>query len=268
MREVYVHQTAIIEEGATLGQGVKVGPFCIVGKNVILHDNVELKSHVVVCGQTTVGEGTTIFPFASIGSAPQDLKYNNEDTSLVIGKNNVIREHVTINLGTISGNKNTIVGDKCLFMVGVHIAHDCIVGSNVIMANNATLGGHVIVEDHAIIGGLAAIHQFVRIGRHAMIGGTSGVKYDVPPFAMIIAQEPKNIGINVVGLRRHQFSREDLLCLKESYDIFLDENFTMAQSIQVLREKFNNNKAVSELILFLSEKSIRGVRKLETQYES
>ena len=172
-----IHQTAIIEDGASVHPDADVGPFCVVGKDVMLAADVTLKSHVAVAGNTKIGRGTTIFPCASIGHAPQDLKYNGENSELVIGENCTIREHVTINPGTEGGGMQTRIGDNCLLMIGAHVAHDCILGDHVILVNNATLGGHVMLGDFVIIGGLSAVHQFVRIGEHAMIGGASGNGY-------------------------------------------------------------------------------------------
>ncbi len=199
-----IHPTAIIEDGATLGEGVKVGPYCVVAATVSLGDNVELKSHVVVEGSTQIGAGTVIFPFAVIGSMTQDKKYKQgEPAKLVIGRNNVIREHVTMNPGHTEPHKMTKIGDNCLFMVASHVAHDCIVGDNVIMANNATLAGHVEVGDCAILGGLSAVRQFVRIGSYAMIGGMSGVEHDVIPYGTVMGERAKLSGLNIVGMKRN-----------------------------------------------------------------
>src|ERR1700739_1226866 len=179
-----IHPTAIVAPGAMLAEDVVIGPYCVVGDNAVLGPRVTLRSHVVVDGRTTIGEGTRVFPFASIGLEPQDLKYRGERSELVIGRNNTIREYVTMNPGTEGGGMVTRIGDDCLFMVGAHVAHDCQIGDHVIMANNATLGGHVTLGDYVVIGGLSAVHQFVRIGAHAMIGGMSGVENDVIPFGM------------------------------------------------------------------------------------
>jgi UDP-N-acetylglucosamine acyltransferase len=171
-----IHPTAVIDASASIGKDVSIGPYCVVGPCVQLDDAVTLKAHVIVDGSTVVGAGTTIYPFASIGSAPQDLKYKGEPSLLIIGRNNTIREHVTMNPGTAGGALRTVIGNNCLFMVGTHVAHDCVIGDHVVMANNATLGGHVRVGDHVVIGGLAAVHQFIRIGAFAVIGGTSAAR--------------------------------------------------------------------------------------------
>ena len=214
-----VHPTAIVEDGAKLGKDVDIGPYCIVGANVSLGDGVRLHSHVVVGGRTTVGDSTEIFPFASIGLAPQDLKYAGEESELIVGARVRVREHVTMNPGTSGGGMLTRVGDDCLFMVGSHVAHDCIVGNNVILANNATLAGHVEVGDFAIIGGLSAVHQFVRIGAHAMIGGMSGVEHDLIPYGSAMGERARLRGLNLVGLQRRDFTRDDITNLRTAYRI-------------------------------------------------
>jgi UDP-N-acetylglucosamine acyltransferase len=197
-----IHPTAIVAGGARLAEDVVIGPYCVVGDNVVLGAGVRLLSHVVVDGRTSVGEGTRIFPFVSIGLEPQDLKYRGEASTLVIGRHNTIREHVTINPGTAGGGMVTRIGDHCLLMVGAHVAHDCQLGDHVIMANNATLAGHVVVEDYALLGGLSAVHQFVRIGRHAMIGGMSGVERDVIPYGQVMGDRARLTGLNIIGMQR------------------------------------------------------------------
>jgi UDP-N-acetylglucosamine acyltransferase len=183
-----IHPTALVDPAAALSEDVTIGPYCVVGPGVELGAGVRLDSHVVVVGRTTLGDGCRVFPFACLGHRPQDLKYRGEDTRLVIGRNNQIREHVTMHPGTAGGGGVTRVGDDGLYMAGIHVAHDCRVGNGVIMANDATLGGHVEVQDHAYLGGLCAVHQFVRIGRQAMIGGLAGVEQDVIPYGMVLDQ--------------------------------------------------------------------------------
>ncbi|MEX0760145.1 MAG: acyl-ACP--UDP-N-acetylglucosamine O-acyltransferase, partial [Tistlia sp.] len=212
-----VHATAIVEAGARLGEGVEVGPFCLVGPEVELGDRVKLHSHVVVAGRTSIGAGTAIFPFASLGHAPQDLKYAGEASRLEIGRDNVIREQVTMNPGTAGGGLLTRVGDGCLFMVGAHVAHDCPVGDRVILANNATLAGHVQVGEQAIVGGLSAVHQFVRIGRHAMIGGMSGIEHDVIPYGLAMGERARLGGLNLVGLKRRGYERGQIQGMLAAY---------------------------------------------------
>ena len=189
-----IHPTAIVEPGARLAERVSIGPYCVVGAEVELQDGVELISHVAVAGRTVVGAETRVFPFASIGHQPQDLKYQGEPSRLEIGRRNIIREHVTMNPGTTGGGMLTRVGDGCLFMVGAHVAHDCAVGDSVIMANNATLAGHVRIGDFAILGGLSAVHQYVRIGKHAMIGGVTGVERDVIPYGQVVGDRARLVG--------------------------------------------------------------------------
>ena len=211
-----IHSTAIIEHGARLGEGAVIGPYCCVGGMVEFGDGVRLHSHVVVAGKTTIGPNTHVYPFASIGHPPQDLKYKGEESELVIGANNVIREHVTMNPGTTGGGMITRIGNNCLFMVGAHVAHDCDVANHVILANNATLAGHVTVDDFAILGGLSAVHQFCRIGRHAMIGGMSGVENDVIPYGSVTGNRARLEGLNIVGLRRRGFSRSEVAAMRNS----------------------------------------------------
>ena len=202
---VNVHPSAIVEDGAVLGKEVTVGPFCLVGSQVVLGDGVTLHGHVVLGGRTIVGPNSAIFPFASIGQRPQDLKYQGGESELIIGANTVIREHVTMNPGTVGGGLVTRTGANCLFMVGAHVAHDCLIGDNVILVNNATLGGHVAIGDFAIIGGMSAVHQFARIGAHAMVGGMSGVENDVIPYGSVTGNRAHLSGLNVIGLKRRNF---------------------------------------------------------------
>ncbi|MBT5109554.1 MAG: acyl-ACP--UDP-N-acetylglucosamine O-acyltransferase [Rhodospirillaceae bacterium] len=254
-----IHASAIIDPKATLGSDVTVGPYCIVGQDVHLHDRVKLHSHVVVDGRTDVGEDTQIYPFSSIGLPPQDLKYKGEDSELVIGKRNTIREYVTMNPGTEDGGMRTIVGDDCLFMASTHVAHDCIVGNNVIMANNATLAGHVEVGDFAIIGGLAAVHQFARIGRHAIVGGMTGVENNVIPYGSVVGDRARLSGLNVVGLKRRAFSKEDISNLRTAYRMLFAEEGTLAERIEVVANMFGDNVAIMEVITFMKADSPRGL---------
>ena len=255
-----IHKTAIIEEGAQIGNNVSIGPYSIIGPNVVIHDDIVIKSHVVIEGHTTIGRNTTIYQFSSIGSPTQDLKYKGEKSELIIGKNNIIREYVTMNPGTDFGTK-TIVGNNCLFMVGAHVAHDCIVGDYVIFANNATLGGHVEVDDYAILGGLSAVIQFTKVGKHSMIGGLSGVRADVPPYATVNPEYPKIDGVNLVGLKRRDFTREQIKNLKYSYEILFSHNSLMSESIKEIDRKFGNCTAVQHLLSFLKLESKKGLVK-------
>lgn len=254
-----IHKSAVVHKGAKIADSVEVGPFCVVGENVVLEDGVKLHSHVVVEGNTTVGEGTSIYPFASIGHAPQDLKFHGEETTLVIGRNNVIREHVTMNPGTEGGGSKTKVGDNCLFMIGAHIAHDCILGDRVIMANNATLAGHVVVGDFAFIGGLSAVHQFVRIGEHAMIGGMSGVENDVIPFGLVKGDRASLSGLNLVGLKRRDFDREEIHTLRTAYRMLFSPEGEITERIADTEKQFGKEKAVKHILKFMAAQSSRGL---------
>ncbi len=256
----HIHPTAVIEQGAVLGEGVKIGPYCVIGPNVKLGKNVQLKSHVVIDGYTTIGDGTIVFPFASLGHAPQDLKYAGEKSELIIGKNNKIREHVTMNPGTAGDKLKTIVGDNCLFMMSTHVAHDCVVGNNVIMSNNATLAGHVEVGDFAILGGLSAVHQFVRIGPYAMIGGMSGVGYDVIPFGLVKGEYAHLAGLNFVGLERRGFSKDQTRVLLKAFrDIFEDNSGTLAERTNKAASEFKDDEAVMRMVDFIRAKEGRSV---------
>lgn len=254
-----IHSTAVIEKGASIGDSVKIGPYCCIGPQVVLEKNVKLGSHVVLTGDTRVGSGTHIFPFASIGHDPQDLKYAGEASQLRIGSHNVIREHVTMNPGTAGGGLLTQIGNNCLFMVGSHVAHDCLIGDNVILVNNATLGGHVKIGDFAIIGGLAAVHQFVRIGRHAMIGGCSGVENDVIPYGSVVGNRAHLSGLNLVGLKRREFSREVIHDLRRAYRLLFSQEGTQSERIADVSELFSGIEPVIEVIDFMTAESSRSI---------
>ncbi|WP_068116885.1 acyl-ACP--UDP-N-acetylglucosamine O-acyltransferase [Tropicimonas marinistellae] len=212
-----IHPTAVIEEGAEIGAGVSVGPFAVIGAEVSLARAVEIKSHVVLTGRTEIGEETVVFPFSVIGEIPQDLKYHGEDTRLVIGARNRIREHVTINPGTEGGGGITSIGDDCLLMAGVHVAHDCRVGDRVILVNNVGLAGHVQIDDDVIIGGISGVHQWVRIGKGAIIGGLSKVEKDVIPYGMVQGEAGALVGLNLIGLKRAGLDRADIAVLRNAY---------------------------------------------------
>lgn len=256
---VDIHPTAIVEEGARCGEGVRIGPYCVVGGEVDLGPGVVLESHVVVAGRTRIGARSKVYPFASLGHRPQDLKYAGEKSDLVIGDDNQIREHVTMNPGTKGGGMVTEVGDRCLFMVGAHVAHDCRIGNNVILANNATLAGHVVVEDHAIIGGLSAVHQFVRIGRNAIIGGMSGVEHDVIPYGMAMGERAHLQGINITGLKRHGFERSEIQGLSEALRRLFDDEATLAERTDRLEAELGSARGVAEIIAFIRSNSSRAL---------
>lgn len=255
-----IHPTAIIHPKATLGKNVTIGAYCLVGEHVKLADGVKLYSHVVIDGDTSIGENSTIFPFAAIGLPPQDLKYAGEKSRVIIGKNNKIREYVTIHPGTQGDKMETRIGDNCLFMVSAHIAHDCVIGNNVILANNATLGGHVKVGDFAIIGGLSAVHQFTRIGEHAIVGGMSGIESDIIPYGSAMGERASLSGLNLVGLKRREFDRGTINSLREAYKIlFLDDNDTLEKRIQDVEIKFKGNKQVEEILDFIKNNQARAI---------
>lgn len=250
-----IHALAVVDAKATLGKNVTIGPFCVVGGDVILGDGVVLHSHVVVTGHTQIGAGTQIWPFASIGTQPQDLKYRGEESRLVIGERCMIREHVTMNPGTAGDRMETIVGDDCLFMMGSHVAHDCVVGNHVILANNATLAGHVTVGNHAIIGGLSAIRQFVRIGAHAMIGGMTGVEADVIPFGTVVGERGHLAGLNLIGLERRGFNRDVIAQLRKLFDLVFSDNGTLAERLEQGEKEYGQHEAAAQILAFIQAKA-------------
>lgn len=254
-----IHPTAIIEDGASIGENVNIGAYTVVGPEVTLGDGVRLESHVVVGGITSIGDNTHIFPFASIGLQPQDLKFKGEVSRLEIGCNNVIREHVTMNPGTDGGGLLTKVGDNCLFMVGAHVAHDCHVADHVILVNSATLAGHVQVGEFAIVGGLSAVHQFVRIGKHAMIGGMSGVENDVIPYGTVTGNRAHLSGLNLVGLRRRGFSRDIVHAMRNAYRLLFAQEGTLAERKADVADMFKEIEPVMEIIDFVGADSSRSI---------
>ena len=252
-----IDKTAIINKNAKVHSSVKIGPYTIVGPNVEIGENTEIQSHVSITGNTKIGKGNKIYPFVSIND-PQDLKYNGEETSLVIGDNNKIREYVTINPGTISGGGKTVIGNNCLFMISSHIAHDCQVGNNVIIANNVPLGGHAIIEDNVVIGGNSAVQQFTRIGKMAMIGGMTGVLHDVIPYGLSKGNRNSLQGLNLIGLRRAKFENKDILGLSEAYkEIFATKNIN--ENISKLNGSFQENPLVKEVIEFITKDKKRSI---------
>jgi UDP-N-acetylglucosamine acyltransferase len=257
-----IHATAIVATGAKIGQDVSIGPYCIVGENVVLDDGVTLVSHVVVDGHTRIGTRTKIFPFASLGQGPQHLKYAGEPTRLEIGAENVIREHVTMNTGTVMGGGVTRVGDRNFFMVNSHVAHDCTVGNNVVMANNAVLGGHVTVGDFSVFGGNCAVHQFVRIGRYTMISGACGVAEDVISYGYAYAlynSRASLAGLNLVGLKRRGFTREQIHTLRTAYRLLFAEEGTLKERLDDVAEMYRDNEAVMEIVNFIRADASRSI---------
>jgi UDP-N-acetylglucosamine acyltransferase len=254
-----IHPTAIVEPGAKLADTVVIGPFCHIGGDVEMEAGVVVHAHAVIAGRTSVGADTRIFPFASIGHEPQDLKYAGEKSRLVIGRNNVIREHVTMNPGTAGGGMETRVGNGCLFMVGVHVAHDCRIGDNVVMANNATLGGHVVVSDNAVLGGLSAVHQFVRIGQHAMIGGMSGVERDVIPYGSVMGDRARLSGLNIIGMQRRGFARDEIQALRSAFQTLFGETGTLSERVDEIADRYREMRAVQDIVDFIRADSSRAI---------
>ena len=254
-----IHSSAIVHKDARLGRDVTIGPYCVIGPNVVLGDGATMMSHVLVQGHTEIGAATRIYPFAAIGCDPQNVKYKGEPTKLVIGSNTTIREHVTAHPGTVEGGGISVVGDHCFLMVGAHVAHDCFVGDHVIMANNATLGGHVTIGDYAVLGGLSAIHQFVRIGPSAMIGGMSGVENDVIPYGLVFGNRAGLTGLNVIGLKRRGFDRNQIRELRAAYRLLFADEGTMAERIAGVEKTFPDNALVSEVVDFIKTDSSRSI---------
>ncbi|WP_440648511.1 acyl-ACP--UDP-N-acetylglucosamine O-acyltransferase [Candidatus Pelagibacter sp. HIMB1521] len=253
-----IHKTAIIDLNAKISQNVTIGPYCVIGPDVEIGEGTVLQSHVNIIGNTIVGKNNQIYPFASIGNDPQDLKFKGEKTLLEIGDNNKIREYVTINPGTQGGGGKTKVGNNCLFMVSSHIAHDCIVGDNVILANNVPLGGHAHVDDNAIIGGNSAVQQFTRVGKFAMIGGMCGVVRDVIPYGIAHGNRSILQGLNLIGLRRKNIPNKEILSLSEAYKvIFKNENLT--ENLSNLSNDLRKNELVSEVVNFIEKDKKRPI---------
>jgi len=256
------HHTSIISEKALLGSNITIGPYCIINENVKIGNNVNLKAHVYIDGNTTIGDNCTFFPYCSIGTSPQDLKYKGEESALKIGNNNTFREYVTVNPGTEGGGLKTVIGDNCLFMINAHIAHDCIIGNNVIMVNNASLAGHVIVEDYAIMGALSGAHQFCRIGKHSMIGGLSGVDSDVIPYGTVIGNRAYLSGLNIIGLKRRGFSKDVIQDLRKAYGLlFSSQEATFSDRVKEVSEEFSENEPIQEIVQFLKSEKSRSICK-------
>ena len=253
-----IRKSSVIHSSSKISKNVKIGPFCYIGPNVQLDENVELISNVHIEGNTKIGKGTKIYPFASIGTNPQDLKYNNEKNSLIIGESNIIREYVTINPGTEGGGSKTSVGNNCLLMISSHIAHDCKIGNDVIIANNVPLGGHAIIESNVVIGGNSAVQQFTRIGKMAMIGGMTGVLHDVIPYGLSTGNRNSLQGLNLIGLRRAKFENKDILGLSDAYkNIFATKN--ISENISKLNGTFQENPLVKDVLEFITKDKKRSI---------
>ena len=253
-----IHNSSVIDKKAKIVKNVKVGPFCYIGPEVQIADNVELISNVHIEGNTKIGKNTKIFPFASIGTPPQDLKYKGESNSLEIGENNVIREYVTINPGTKGGGEKTVVGNNCLLMISSHIAHDCYIGNNVVIANNVPLGGHVTIEDSVIVGGNSAVQQYTRIGRLAMIGGMTGVLKDVIPFGLSFGNRNYLRGINLIGLKRNKYDSKKIMELSAAFKkIFSSKN--LYENLGKINGEYKGNDLVAEVINFIAKDKKRPI---------
>jgi len=231
-----IHPAALIDPKAEISEGVEIGPYSVIEKDVSVGEGTRIGPHVVIREGTQIGKGCQIFQFASIGEAPQFLGYKGEKTSLQIGNHNVIREFATLHRGTVKGGGRTVIGNDNFFMAYSHVAHDCQIGNQVVMANGATLGGHILIEDHAIIGGLAAVHQFCRIGAHAILSGLTGVSQDVPPYMLAAGSRAKLYGLNTVGLKRHQFSEQTIRALKKAYRIIFRSGLTLEKAVKAVEE--------------------------------
>ena len=253
-----IHNSSVIDKEAKIGRNVKAGPFCYVGPQVQISDGVELISNVHIEGNTKIGKGTKIFPFASIGTQPQDLKYKGESSSLEIGENNTIRDYVTINPGTEGGGRKTIIGNNCLLMISSHIAHDCNIGNDVVIANNVPLGGHVTIEDSVVIGGNSAVQQFTRIGRLAMIGGMTGVLKDVIPFGLSFGNRNYLRGINLIGLKRKKYNNKAIMELNSAFkEIFSSKN--LHENLSKINGEYKDNGLVKEVINFIAKDKKRPI---------
>ena len=253
-----IHPTAVIEDGAEISEGASIGAYSVVGPNVKLGVGVQVLAHVTIAGATEIGARTVVHPHASLGGPPQHLAYRGEGTRLLIGADNVIREYVTMNIGTAAGRGETRVGARGYFMIGAHVAHDCQLGNHVILVNNATLGGHVEIGDFVIIGGLSAVHQFVRIGEHAMIGGASGVETDVIPFGSATGNRAVLGGLNLTGMKRRNFARDDIHALRSAYKYLFSAEGTFADRCKTLPEEYSGFPSVKTVLKFISEETKRG----------
>jgi UDP-N-acetylglucosamine acyltransferase len=253
----YVHPTAVVDPGAEIAADVEIGPYCVVGAGAALDAGVKLLTHVVVEPRVRIGAGTVVHAFTALGLPPQHLRYKGEPSRLEIGKNNIIREHVTVHRGTELGGMVTRVADNCFIMVGAHVAHDCDIGNNVILTNGVALGGHVQIGDFAIIGGQCGVQQFVRIGKHAMIGGKTGVDKDIIPYGSAQGNRAKLSGLNLIGLKRRGFSRDDIQKLRAAYGLLFSQEGTFADRVAEVADLYGNHAGVMDIIAFIRADSSR-----------
>jgi UDP-N-acetylglucosamine acyltransferase len=254
-----IHPTAIVEDGARLGEDVRIGPYCHVGADVSLGDGCELISHAVVVGRTTIGPRTRIFPFASVGHQPQDLKYRGEPSTLEIGADCIIREGVTLNPGTEGGGMKTVIGDRCAFLANSHVGHDCHLGNNVILSNNVMLAGHVTVGNYVILGGGAAVIQFARVGSHAFVGGMSGLENDLIPYGMAMGNRARLSGLNIIGMQRRGFSREDIHTVRRAYRLLFADEGSLRERVEDVAAEFRDHAIVTEILDFIREGGKRSI---------
>lgn len=252
-----IHPTAIVEDGARVADSAEIGPYCHIASRVEIGEGVRIHTHVTVSGSTSIGEGCVVFPFAALGGPPQHLGYKGQDTRLVIGSGNIIREHVTMNIGTAEGRGETRIGNNGMFMTACHVAHDCVVGDDVIMANNATLGGHVIIEDAAFLGGLSAIHQQCRVGAFAFIGGCAAAPSDVIPYGSAIGNHATLGGLNIVGLKRRGVSREAIRDLRAAYKLLFSGGATFRERVAEVEAKYGSRAEVARILAFVNAEAPR-----------
>ncbi len=253
-----IHQSAIVHGNAKIGENVTIDPFAVIGEDVTLGNGCKIGPHVVIDGWTDIGEQCQFFPGASIGSPPQDLKYQGEKTRLVIGAHNVFREYVTVNTGTAGDRGETRIGNHCLMMAYTHVAHDCLLGDHVIMANCATLSGHVTIEDYAILGGLSAVHQFARLGAHCMIGGCSGVSQDIPPYMVAVGERAEIYALNLTGLKRRDFSKKSLKALQKAFRLLYRSGLNTKHALERIKAEVQTCPELERLLEFI-ENSERGI---------
>lgn len=254
-----IHPSAIVEDGAIIGDGAEIGPFCHIGPQVRLGPGARLRSHVVIAGNTVIGADANIFPFASLGHAPQHLKYRGEDTRLVIGDHCLVRESVTMNPGTVQGRSETTVGDNCAFFTGAHVAHDCVIGSNVTLINNVMLAGHCVVGDFATIAGGSGIHQFTRVGHHAYVGGLAAVEGDIIPFGMVLGNRAYLSGLNVIGMKRAGFNRDAVRNVRKAYRMLFSDDLTFKENIDEVQSEYPEDPLVQDLLGFIRSGGDRAI---------
>lgn len=252
-----IHPTALVEDGATIGENVSIGPFCHIGPNVTICDNCKLMSHVVVTGVTTMGEGATVYHHAIIGGAPQNGKHKGGYATLVIGKNCLIREGVTMHTGSDTSTGTTTIGDNCTFLAYAHVAHDCVLGNNVTFANNVMIGGHVTIGDSVIIGGGGAVHQFCRVGHHAFVGGLAALVHDLIPFGSAIGVHAHLAGLNIVGMKRSGMARADIHILRHAVKLLFDRRHPVRENAVEVAAQYGTSSAVQDLLLFMDFSSKR-----------